>query len=146
MNVYVSEASECERENKPCNAICWSCIEPRRNREMKCVHGESRIFLTISLFVDFNTDLHFNGWRFVPSPFSLCRSHSALPLTWELVVEHDRIYVLWLKQKLYNKKNHQSLPHCTFERISAMQAGRSHYFFTFVDLITRSDRLPWLWW
>ena len=58
MNVYVSEVREREKK-KPCNAICcWLCIASNRNdiervseREIKCVYGESRIFLTISLFL-----------------------------------------------------------------------------------------------
>jgi hypothetical protein len=74
---------------------------------MKCVHGESRIFLVISLFfVDFNTDLHFNGgmclWVF--SPFSPCVVRTALSLSLESLLNMIAYTPLRLRQKVYNGK------------------------------------------
>lgn len=83
MNVYVSEVSERvrERENLVMPFVVdyvshWTATTSSEvsEREIKCVYGESRIFLTISLSISlfFNTDLHLRRYVFgSPSFFSL---------------------------------------------------------------------------
>lgn len=99
MNVYVSEVREWERRKKPCNAICcWLCIASNRNdiervseREIKCVYGESRIFLTISLFLTLT--YIWDGMSLGPPSFS----HS--------LAEHDCAVQRQKKITLYSRNS-----------------------------------------
>lgn len=107
---------------------------PRRHREMKCVYGESRIFLAISLFFCW-----FQHWptfnrRCVSLgllPFSL-RSLSALPLTYAASLFDMIAYAPW-RDKISQWKNHQSLPRDIDH--ASDHASLYYFFLTFVSLI-----------